>query len=209
MPAPDAPLKEDTARPGEPSPAPWFRREPIDLGEVLVQTIAVLLGVLIALAIDRWQEQASEQRNVASAIESIRAEIGRNREAALAHRDHLEAMAERMRQAGATDAAPTACMGYPGWAGIELPMLMDTAYEVAIATGALADMPYDLASDVGGAYGAQRYIQGMYDTAGKMLLAERPAALGMCTGIAREMARGSAGLAERYQALLDALPPSR
>src|SRR5690606_33931102 len=114
MSAPTAPVEEDTPPSGGPRRTPWFRREPIDLGEVLVQTIAVLLGVLIALAIDRWQEQASEQRNVASAIESIRAEIGRNREAALAHRDHLEAMAERMRQAGATDAAPTSCMGYPG-----------------------------------------------------------------------------------------------
>ncbi len=118
-------------------------------------------------------------------------------------------MAERMRQAGATDAAPTACMGYPGWAGVQLPMLMDTAYEVAVATGALANMPYELASNVGAAYGAQRYIHGMYDTAGKMLLAERPVDVRMCTNVAREMAAGSAGLAGRYQALLDALPPSR
>ena len=203
------PANEDAAAAPASRRRPWFRREPIDLGEVLVETIAVLLGVLIALAIDRWHEQATEQRNVASAVESIRAEIGRNRDAALAHRDHLEAMAGRMEDMHPADARPAPCMGQPGWAGVQLPMLMDTAYEVAVATGALSNMPYELASNVGAAYGAQRYIQGMYDTAGKMLLAERPVDVRMCTNVAREMAAGSAGLAGRYQALLDALPPSR
>jgi hypothetical protein len=206
---PAPPPANDDAAEARPRRVPWFRREPIDLGDVLVQTIAVLLGVLIALAIDRWHEQATQQRDVASAVESIRAEIGRNRDAALAHRDHLQAMAGRMEQLHSGEAQPAPCMGQPGWAGVQLPMLMDTAYEVAVATGALSNMPYELASAVGTAYGAQRYIQGMYDTAGKMLLAERPADVRMCTNVAREMAAGSAGLAERYQALLDALPPSR
>ncbi len=67
------PANEDAAAAPASRRRPWFRREPIDLGEVLVETIAVLLGVLIALAIDRWHEQATEQRNVASAVESISA----------------------------------------------------------------------------------------------------------------------------------------
>ena len=185
----------------------WFRREPIDLGELAVETIAVLLGVLIALAIDGWHEGRQDRRVVVSADTAVRSEIGANRRAVAAHAHRLEAMAARMDAAPATgDARP--CMGYPGWAGAEPPLLLDTAYEVAVATGAMAKMPYAHASAIGGAYGAQHYVQAVYDRIGAMLLAERPVARTQCTGIVREMARASAQLGARYDKLLATPPPS-
>jgi hypothetical protein len=186
---------------------PWFRREPIDLGELAVETIAVLLGVLIALAIDGWHENRQDARVVGSADAAVRGEIAANRRAVAAHARRLEAMAARMDAAPATPAARP-CMGYPGWAGAEPPLLLDTAYEVAVATGAMAKMPYVQASAIGGTYGAQRYVQGTYDKIGAMLLGERPVGRSQCIGIVREMARASTQLGARYDALLATPPPS-
>lgn len=185
---------------------PLFRREPINPGEVLVEILAVVLGVLIALAIDRWHEGVREQQIVDSALLSIRSELDRNGLEAQEHTAHLAAMAEAMQASNGENPQQLPCMGYEGWAGIQLPMLLDTAYEVAIATQALAKMPYQQASQIGAAYGAQRYMQNLYDKAGELMLADHPTHLGTCIGISREVAYASAGLAKRYAVTLAALP---
>lgn len=41
--------------------APWSGREPIDLGEVLVEFFAVVRGGLIALTINGWHAAAQQQ----------------------------------------------------------------------------------------------------------------------------------------------------
>ena len=182
----------------------WFERAPINLGELVVETGAVVFGILLALGINSWYEGRKDRALVDSALHSLRAEIGRNRDAASNHQQRMEAMADAMARDNAKDAEPRSCMSWKGWAGFEQPVLLDTAYEVAIMTQALAKMPFEEASRIGQIYGAQRYIQHMYDKAGDMLIAERPAALGLCVGVSREVARGSSGLVERYDTLLQA-----
>lgn len=187
---------------------PLFRREPINPGEVLVEIFAVVLGVLIALAIDRWRENMQAQATVDSAVRSIRNELAGNRKEAQAQAEHLSAMASRMQEANSDVSEQRSCMGYEGWAGLQSPMLLDTAYEVAVATGALAKMPYEQAGQVGAAYGAQRYVKDLQDQAATFLLAEQERPLGLCVTVAREVARSSAQLADRYAKTLAALPES-
>ena len=201
MQAPD-PMAEERA----PARRSWYRRTPVNLGELAVQTTAVVFGILLALGIDSWYDGRKDRALVDSAMQSVQAEIARNRDAVLEHQRHMQAMADVMAERNPADAAPRSCMAWDGWSGLSEPMLLDTAYEVAIVTQALAKMPFADASRIGEAYGSQRYIQDMYDKAGEMLISERPAPLAMCVGIAREIGHASGSLAERYGALLEQAP---
>lgn len=201
MGAPD-PMDDDRA----PARRTWYRRTPVNLGELAVQTSAVVFGILLALAINSWYDGRKDRALVDSALQSVHAEIARNRDEVLGHQRHMQAMADAMAERNRADDSPRPCMAWDGWAGLEEPMLFDTAYQVAIVTQALAKMTFADASRIGAAYGSQRYVQGMYDKAGAMLISERPAPLAMCVGIAREMAHGSGSLAERYDTLLEEAP---
>lgn len=70
----------------------WFRHDGIDLGDVVVQFLAVLLGVLFALLINQWndhrqqeaQAQAQmrqQQATVKEALRAIDVELAGNRAA--------------------------------------------------------------------------------------------------------------------------------
>lgn len=186
----------------EPQPAaprrPWFRRDPIDLGNVLVETVAVVLGILLALAINDWNGRRHDRAAIDSALQSIRAEANLNRQAVSRYRQRLVTMADAMQRDNADTDAMRPCMAWRGWSGVEQPVLLDTAYEVAVVTQSLAKMPFSQASRVGEVYGAQRHMQKMYDQASAMLLADRPVPLSQCVGILREMAQGNSQMAGLY-----------
>lgn len=182
----------------------WFERTPINLGELAVETIAVVIGILLALAIDGWFDARRDQQIVDSALQSIRAEIMRNRTAALKHQQHLDAMAAAMERDNRADAQqPRPCSAWNGWRGVQEPMLLDTSYNVAIVTQALAKMPFGQASQIGETYGGQHYVQKIYDKLGGLLLNDGPMPLVSCVSISRELARGSGTLAARYDLLLE------
>lgn len=120
-------MTEPAAEIASPPRKAWFERAPINLGELAVETIAVVIGILLALAIDGWFDTRHDQEIVDSALQSIRAEIARNREAALKHQRHLDAMAIAMERDNAADAEPRPCSAWKGWMGIQEPMLLDTS----------------------------------------------------------------------------------
>ena len=200
-------MTEPAAETATPPRKAWFERAPINLGELAVETIAVVIGILLALAIDGWFDARKDRETVDSALQSIRAEIARNREAALKHQRHLDAMAAAMERDNPADAAPRPCSAWKGWMGIQEPMLLDTSYNVAIVTQALAKMPFAQASRIGEIYGGQHYVEKVYDKLGGILLNDRPMQLANCVGISRELSRGSGSLAERYQSLLQPTSP--
>lgn len=195
-------MTEPAADTAPPPRKAWFERAPINLGELGVETIAVVIGILLALTIDGWFDARKDRETVASALQSIRAEIARNREAALKHQRHLDAMAAAMERDNPIDAPPRPCSAWKGWSGTQEPMLLDTAYNVAIVTQALAKMPFAQASRIGEVYGGQQYVQKVYDKLGALLLNDQPMQLPNCAGIARELARSSGTLAARYELLL-------
>ena len=196
-------LKDPPAAPR----APWFRREPINLGEVVVEGAAVLLGVLGALAIDDWRERHQDGRTLAAARVSIAAELRKNAQRLEDHAGKADRAAQAMARASGLQADDRACTGYPGWSGAQMPMLDDTAYQVAIATQAFAKMPYAQAGRIGEAYGHQRQLAEMHRKAGDMLLLPQAVPVRMCVGIQQEMARAGEQGAQRLNATADQLAP--
>ncbi|HEV7489949.1 MAG TPA: hypothetical protein VGO25_04030 [Rhodanobacteraceae bacterium] len=67
---------------GAVGPAParrsWFRRESVSIAELGVQTFAVVLGILLALAIDDWRKERETRESTAAAMSAIRAELETN-----------------------------------------------------------------------------------------------------------------------------------
>lgn len=182
-----------------------FRRSSINLGELAVETIAVLLGVLIALAIDGWHEAREDGRTVASASRFIAAELRENAARLREQAAQMQANGDAITRSNPANADDRPCSGYAGWKGAQPPMLNDTAYQVAIATQAFAKMPYAQATRIGESYGYQRYVAGMYQKVVDLLLDPDPASVRMCAGVHGEASRAGLQLAQRLDATAAAL----
>jgi len=143
----------------------WFHRESISLAEIAVQTFSVVLGVLLALAIGEWSRDREEHKQVEAALHALRAEMEASR-AEIAHglKQIAEADAE-MAEMAKTDAThtPRLCSETPGWHGIAYPLLLDSAYQTAIATQTLAHMDFGQAQHVARVYAKQRDFQKYVD----------------------------------------------
>ncbi|HEX7916011.1 hypothetical protein [Rudaea sp.] len=157
---------ERDAESGVPSAARrWFHRESISLAEIAVQTFSVVLGVLLALAIGQWSHDRDERRQVEAALLALRAEMESSR-AEIAHSFEQIAkadaeMAEQAKSAAST--APRPCAEVPGWHGVVSPLLLDSAYQTAIATQTLAHMDFGQAQQVARVYAKQRDLQKYID----------------------------------------------
>jgi hypothetical protein len=178
---------------------PWFERAPINLGELAVETIAVVFGILLALWIDDWHQQRQQQATVEQALRAIRGEIATNQRSLREHMAKFKPSADHMLKAPENrNQPPRVCPGWVGWRGLNLPTLLDAAYQTAIATQALANMRFEEAQQVAKVYGAQRSLQHFYDLDGGMLLDHYPKTLEQCAGIILEISRSDAAVDAAY-----------
>ncbi len=169
------------ALPEPPARSSWFRREAVSIGDVAVQIFAVVLGILLALSIDDWKKEHDKHLRVAAALKSLRGEIETNR-AELAKTLKLisEGDAEMAREVPSAGAAALPCNEYKSWHGLPIPLLLDTSYQAAIATQAMAQMEFTQAQQVALVYARQRQIQETIATTIATLSQRRPAPLEEC-----------------------------
>lgn len=187
----------------------WFRHEAIDLGDVVVQIFAVVIGILLALFINDWVTQRQQRTNVHDAMRAIRAELGSNRTALRKYAAHTFAMADAMRTATRNhDLPPRLCYEWGGWSGIGNLNLTDAAYQVAITTQALANMPFDEAQQIANIYGWQSQLQKNVGLDMNILLFQ-PQTLDWCAGFVDEIGRTYMGLDDVYSRLLGPAAASR
>ena len=187
----------------------WFRRAPINLGELAVETIAVVLGILLALWINDWQNRRQQQATVDQAMTSIRAELAVNRRLLRHHTEHMYGMTRRMTASPLNKGPSRTCTDWDEWDGLNLPPLQDAAYQTSIATQALANMPFKQAQEVARVYSEQQLIRKVYEIDGSMLLDRASAPLGFCTDIAVEIGNADMRLSQAYDTLLGPDPEPR
>lgn len=167
---------ESDAREASQSPPPrrrgrWLRFEAISLGDVVLQILSVVVGILLALFIDNWSTERQQRATVETAMDAIRAELSENRVALRAHAARMADMAKRTQvSAKNANQPPRRCYEWEEWRGIGGLNLVDAAYQTAIATQALAHMPFAQASQVSQTYGWQRYFQKGFDLNGTLLM---------------------------------------
>jgi hypothetical protein len=168
-----------------PTPAPrrrfrWLRRGAIDLGDVVVQIFAVVIGILLALFIDNRVTERQQQNTVEEATRAIHAELAANRAALRKNAERLHGMATRLLEDAADNRnqAPRPCYEWPRWGGTGAVNLVDAAYQTAIATRALSHMPFEQAQRIAQAYGYQHFYQQAFSLFRSQFL--KPAAATMC-----------------------------
>jgi len=167
-----------------PTPAPrrrlrWLRRGAIDLGDVVVQVIAVVIGILLALLINNWATERQQQNAVDVAVRAIHAELVANRAGLRKNAERLNRMATQLQNATENrNLAPRPCYEWPQWEGTGAVNLVDAAYQTAIATQALSHMPFEQAQRIAQAYGYQHFYQQAFSQFRSMFL--KPAAASQC-----------------------------
>lgn len=196
----------DAKSPAPDKPPPkrrtWFRREAIDLGDVVVQIFSVVIGILLALFINDWVMQRQQQANVDEAMRAIKVELAANRVQLRAHAKHMFEMAKAMQDSPANRNKPARpCFLWNEWDGIGGLNLTDAAYQTAIATQALANMPFKQAQLVAQIYGWQTYFEkGSELDLG--ILTQRPEPLGLCVGMVVDSGEGNLQLDAVYSRLI-------
>ncbi len=179
-----------------------MRREAIDLGDVVVQIFAVVVGILLALFINDWVTQRQQQATVDEAMRSIRAELALNRTGLRAYAKHMFDMAAAMQNAPANkNQPPKACYLWVDWDGIGGLTPIDAAYQTSIATQALANMPFEQAQLVAQVYGWQHYVLKGVDLDASLLM-QQPHSLEFCADIIDEIGRNAVKLDELYAKLI-------
>lgn len=186
----------------------WLRREAIDLGDLLVQIIAVVVGILLALLINNWVTQRQQQAAVDEAMRAMRAELTQNRVVVRNFATRMYRMATAMQGSPKNRGKPAqACYSWDQWEGIGGMVPLDAAYQTSIATQALANMPFQQAQVVSRIYGWQQYTLKGIELDTSLLMQPHP--LYFCVGIVEEAGKDAMQLDDLYSELIGPEPATR
>jgi type II secretory pathway pseudopilin PulG len=189
-----------------PAPAPrrrlrWLRRGAIDLGDVVVQIFAVVIGILLALFIDNRVTERQQQNTVEEATRAIHAELAANRAALRDNAGRLHRMATHLESATENrNQAPRPCYEWPQWEGTGAVNLVDAAYQTAIATQAMSHMPFERAQRIAQAYGYQHFYQQAFSAFRTQFL--KPATASQCAAELENFGRNERLLDSAYTPLI-------
>lgn len=206
-------LKNDTEaseRRAIPARRSWFHRESISLGEIAVQTFAVVLGILLALGIDGWKKDRETRENVADAMRAVNVEIAANRKDLQRQRDHLlaEQSALVAEAKASTDGGKRACYENTGWDGIGGPLLLDAAYQTAIATQAFSHLEFARSQAIAASYGMQKSYLDYHGRIVDLVLRGTPASEDFCAGLLGELANLAGTVDQAYATALATFAPA-
>lgn len=120
-------------------------RKPAWLAEVIVQSIAVTVSILLALWVDQWKQRRAAQNLATESMISFTKEIRQNQarlDDILPYHDGLRAMLEK-EELSHTIRTQAQFQGAVGIDGLRPPSLLQTAWQTAVATGALTHLDYE------------------------------------------------------------------
>lgn len=136
----------------------------------LLEAGFVVLGVVLAFAVNEWREAEEDREQAAAALDSVVEEVRSNRDAVAAAKEYHVGLLTRLRQVHEAGEEPTIGDFPQGFIAPATPFR--TAWESAADTGALADLPYDTVLRLSRLYAEQdRYVH-QAQTAGEVIYAE-------------------------------------
>ncbi|MEP6618604.1 MAG: hypothetical protein ABJE47_04800 [bacterium] len=115
------------------------------ISDLALESVMIVLSVLLALAASRWAEGRKQQQLTAQALSSFEQEMQANQQKLLAvypYHQALTAAARRLDSLGTTRTYAEWQRAVPIWSGFRPPDLTTTAWQTALTTGALANLPY-------------------------------------------------------------------
>ncbi len=132
-------------------------RKPAWLAEVIVQSIAVTVSILLALWVDQWKQGRAERTLARESLTNFVTEIQRNESRIVDVLPYHQALAANLKQVAASHAIHTQAdfESLIGLDALRPPSLLETAWQTAIATGALAHLDYQTVSTLSLTYTTQ------------------------------------------------------
>ena len=121
----------------------WLRLGHLELSDLLVETFSVLLGVLLALAINAWVQSRQTQHRLDEARSSIREELLADRERVLASASYYHRINQAIDSASKAEHPPLHCDDLPQWTGLITPLFVRAAYDTAGNSGIFAEMKFE------------------------------------------------------------------
>lgn len=120
-------------------------RKPAWLAEVIVQSIAVTVSILLALWVDQWKQRRAARDLATESMSNFVTEIQRNEarvDDILPYHEGIKSMLQREETLHSirTQAEFQSAIGIDG---LRPPSLLQTAWQTAVATGALTHLDYE------------------------------------------------------------------
>ena len=128
------------------------------IGDLALESAMIVLSVLLALAASRWVDSRKQQQLATQAVASFDHEIRANQQRVLEvypYHQALAAAARRLDSLGATHSYAEWKRQVPAWSGFRPPDVTTTAWQTALTTGALANLPYSQVGALSDAYTIQ------------------------------------------------------
>jgi hypothetical protein len=123
-------------------------KNPAWLSQVLLESSMIVLSILLALWVNDWQQQRADERLAAQSLVNFLKEIQQNHarldDAMPYHQGVDTALKQTLQEHGIRSRADLFQM--VGLDGVRPPFLLDTAWQTALATGALTHMDYETVS---------------------------------------------------------------
>lgn len=130
----------------------WLRLGHLSLSDLLVETFSVLLGVLLALALNNAVQARQTRHKVAEAQSSIHAELEGDRKRLTVMNEYYHLINGKLDEAQKAQQPLAHCDDLPEWKGLVTPLLMHASYDTAASSGVFADMPFEQTSRIAGVY---------------------------------------------------------
>jgi hypothetical protein len=123
-------------------------RKPAWLAEVMVQSIMIVLSILLALWVDQWKQQRAEHQLARVSLSNFLHEVQQNQarlDDILPYHKGVRSMLKEL-ESEHTIRTPGDFESKVGLDGLRPPFLLATAWQTAVATGALQHIDYETVS---------------------------------------------------------------
>jgi hypothetical protein len=123
--------------------------------KIVLEVVLISIGVFLALMAEQWREHARDRELAQASLRGFRSEILRNRKAVEDVKDYHSGLLKELRAYYATEAKKRTAENIQ-IRGLQPVFFEQTAWDLALATQALAHIDPELALGLSRAYGLQR-----------------------------------------------------
>ncbi len=144
-------------RPDQPARRAFFRLHK-PLSELILESGMIVLSVLLALAASSWADRRKQNHLAEQARSAFVLELRNNRALVARAIPYHDALSAAVLRADSTDDVRTYAQwrrAFPAWSGFAPPDLTFSAWQTAVSTGAIGDIPFGTVGMLSRAYTVQ------------------------------------------------------
>ena len=149
------------------------RRRAVSALGLLLQITLITVGVFLGLLADEWREGRQQRALADSTLQRLRVEVAANRESIEAVLEYHQGLRNRVSLFVESSTSRTfpAFIAQTQFGGIRPVIFEDSAWDIAVATGAVGYIDSELAFEISRTYTAQAKLELMQQTFAQSSLA--------------------------------------